>query len=378
MRRPTARTAGTPVKVGMIGCGAVSAAYLAGAQVFPEFDVVACADRVQARAEAAAAAARARVAPSVAELLADPEVELVLNLTAPADHAPVALQALAAGKPVYGEKPLAVTRRQAAAILELAAARGLRVGSAPDTFLGASLQTGRRLIDAGAIGEPLGAAAFLMCRGHEAWHPDPDFYYRPGGGPMLDMGPYYVTALVTLLGPVRSVTGLQRASFPERVIGSGPRAGEVIPVRTPTYVAGVCEFATGAIGTIVTTFDVWAASLPFIEIYGSEGSLGLPDPNHFLGPVRLWRPGRTEWRETPIAFDQGPRNRRGLGLADMAAALRAGRPHRAAGELAYHVLDVLLAFSEAAESGRRTPVRSRCTRPEPTPGSSDPPAATSG
>src|SRR5438093_11346533 len=288
------------VRVGIIGCGTISGIYLKVAPTFELLEVVACADIVVERARARAAEFGLAKAGSVDALLADPAVDLVVNLTIPAAHGQVALAAVEAGKSVYNEKPLAVDRAEARRLLERARAKGVLVGAAPDTFLGGGIQTCRKLIDDGAIGAPVAATAFFANHGHESWHPDPGFYYQPGGGPMLDMGPHYLTALVSLIGPVRRVTGSVRATFPEREIGSEPRRGQKIPVNTPTHVAGVVDFASGAIGTIITSFDVWAHSLPRIEIYGSEGSLAVPDPNTFGGPVRLRRAGEAEWREMPL------------------------------------------------------------------------------
>ena len=224
---------------------------------------------------------------SVDELLSDPRIQIVVNLTPPAVHAGVAMAVLLAGKSVYNEKPLALTCEDAHKMIEMATSGGLRIGCAPDTILGAGLQTCRKLIDDGAIGLPIAATAFMLCHGHESWHPDPEFYYQVGGGPMFDMGPYYLTALVSLLGPVSRVSGSDRASFSERVIGSSPKKGQKIKVEVPTHVTGLLDFANGAMGTIITSFDVWSHTLPHLEIYGSEGTLSLPDPNTFGGPVRL-------------------------------------------------------------------------------------------
>ena len=354
-----------PVSVGVIGCGNISSVYLKNCPKHPILEVVACADlipkRAQARAEEYGVEAR-----SVEDVLGDPRIEMILNLTIPRAHAEVALAALRAGKSVYNEKPLAVSREDGRHILELAKEKGLLVGGAPDTFLGGGIQTCRKLIDDGWIGEPVAAAAFMMSHGHESWHPDPAFYYQAGGGPMFDMGPYYLTALVSLIGPVRRVTGCTRTTFPERLITSEPKRGTVIRVEVPTHVAGLMDFHNGAIGTIITTFDVWAAELPRLEIYGSAGSLQVPDPNTFGGPVRLRRAGAKEWSEVPLSHGYLEQSR-GLGLADMAYALRAGRQHRANAEMAYHVLDIMHAFHEASDRGRHIEVSSTCERPQPMP-----------
>lgn len=352
-------------KVGIIGCGNISGIYLANLRRLPGVALVACADLDMGRARAKAAEHGIRAA-TVDGLLADPAIDLVVNLTVPAAHAAVNRRALLAGKHVYAEKPLATRRADGAATLALARERGVRVGSAPDTFLGGGLQTCRKLLDDGVIGTPVAAVAFMAGHGPEGWHPDPEFFYKPGAGPMFDMGPYYLTALVSLLGPIVRVTGSTRISFPERIIGSGPKAGQRIGVETPTHIAGVLDFAGGAVATIITSFDVWAASLPRIEVYGSEGSLSVPDPNTFGGPVRIRLAQDQEWREMPLTHGY-VENSRGLGVADMAAAIRAGRPHRADGELAFHVLDVMAAFEEASTAGRHVVIASGPPRPAPLP-----------
>ncbi len=352
-----------PTKIGVIGCGKISAAYLGIARQWPILHVEAVADLDPERAQARAEEFEVPRVLSVEDLLAEPEVEIVVNLTIPSAHDQIARAALEAGKSVYNEKPLAVKRADGAALVELARARGGRLGGAPDTFLGAGIQTCRKLVDDGWIGEPVAATAFMMCHGHESWHPDPAFYYQAGGGPMFDMGPYYLTALVNLMGPVCRVTGMARTTFPTRTITSQPRLGEVIHVEVPTHVAGVMEFASGAIGTITTSFDVWGGRLPPIEIYGTEGTLAVPNPNSFGGPV-LIKGGRRggDWQEVPLSHPNDE-NSRSMGVADMAYALRSGRPHRASGDLAYHVLDLMHAFHEASEAGGAVRLGSTCERP---------------
>jgi predicted dehydrogenase len=351
-------------KLGLVGCGYISEIYLRNIHLFPGVEIAAVADLDIQRAQGRAQAYNIPKACSVQELLADPEIEIVLNLTIPKAHAEIALAVLVAGKSVYNEKPLAIWREDARRMLEVARTNGLRVGCAPDTFLGAGLQTCRDLIDSGAIGTPVGATAFMICRGHENWHPDPAFYYQPGGGPTFDMGPYFLTALVTLLGPMRRVTGSAQISFPERTITSQPKFGTKIAVEVPTNIAMVADFANGAVGTVIMSFDVCAANLPRIEIYGSEGTLDVPDPNGFEGPVRLWRRDVRDWREMPL-ISRFAENWRGLGVADMAYALRRGLPHRANGDLAYHVLDVMHAVHDASREGRHIELTSTCERPAP-------------
>ena len=350
-------------KIGIVGCGNISAAYFGGAQRMQILECVACADIDMARAEAKAEEQGIK-AMSVEDLLADPEIEIVVNLTIPAAHGSVALQALEAGKSVYNEKPLALTREDAQKMLALAEAKGLRIGCAPDTFMGAGLQTCRKLIDDGWIGEPIGASAFMLGHGPEAWHPDPDFFYQPGAGPMFDMGPYYLTSLVNLMGPVARVAGKARITFPERVITSQPHFGEMIQVNTPTHITGIMEFASGAVGTITMSFDVWACQLPNIEIYGTEGSLSCPDPNTFGGPVRVRRAGAGDWSDVPLTHQYADQSR-GVGVADMASAMRTGRPHRASGRLAYHVLDLMHSFHDASREGRYVELTSGPERSSP-------------
>lgn len=331
----------------------------------PQVEVVACADIEMERAYARSHEFGVAVC-TVEELLDDPGIELVVNLTVPKAHAEVALAVLKAGKSVYNEKPLAVDLEDGARLLAEAEARGLRVGCAPDTFLGAGLQTCRKLIDEGWIGEPVAATAFMMSPGHESWHPNPDFYYQPGGGPLFDMGPYYLTALVSMMGPIERVTGAARATYPVRTITSAPRYGERIKVETPTHVTGVLEFRTGAIANIITSFDVWGANLPHLEIYGTEGSLSLPDPNRFAGPVRVRRAGASDWHEIPLTHAY-TENSRGIGVVDMALSLRTGEEHRANGQLGYHVLEVMHAVLTAAEEHRHVTIASTCERPAPLP-----------
>ncbi len=354
------------VKVGVMGCGNISPIYFKNSKKLDILDFVACADLIPERAEARAREFDIPKACTPAELLADPEIEVVLNITIPNAHAEVAFRAIEAGKCVYNEKPLTIAREDGQKLLRMAGEKGLLVGGAPDTFLGGGIQTCRKLIDDGWIGEPVAATAFMTCHGHESWHPDPEFYYKAGGGPMFDMGPYYLTALVNLIGPVRRVSGSTRITFSERTITSAKKYGAKIEVEVPTHVVGLLDFANGAIGTIMTSFDVWSANLPRIEIYGSAGSLSVPDPNTFGGPVLVRRAGAQVWSEAPLAFGY-VENSRGLGLADLCYALRSGRRHRANESLTYHVLDVMHAIHDASNDGRHVMVESTCERPAPLP-----------
>ena len=350
----------TKTRIAIVGCGNISDTYFKNCLEFG-LDIVACTDMDMRRAEAKAAQFGVTARP-LNEVFADPSIELAVNLTPPSVHAEISRAALTAEKHVYSEKPLATNRTDGAQLLELAQRKGLRIGCAPDTFLGAGLQTGRKLLDDGVIGEPVAAVAFVAGRGMEMWHPNPDFFYQPGAGPMFDIGPYYLTTLVSMLGPVRRLTGSARISFPERLITSQPLAGTKIKVNTPTHVTGVLDFVSGPVATVITSFDVWAANLPCVEIYGSEGSLSLPDPNTFGGPVRLRSAQDEEWQDVPL-IDGRAEEGRGLGVRDMAAAIREDRPHRANGEMAFHVLDLMQSFEEASTSGQHIEIRSRCERP---------------
>ncbi len=353
------------LKIGIIGCGNISSIYMENCPKFPHLELVACADIDLQRAHSQAEKFNIPKACSVEELLNDPEIELVINLTIPKAHASVCIQALEAGKHVYTEKPLAVTREEGRQILETANKRNLLVGSAPDTFLGAGIQTAIHLIEQGEIGVPIGASAFMICRGHEHWHPDPAFYYDAGGGPMFDMGPYYLTALVALLGPIKRISGFTRISYPERTILSKPKAGTKIEVKIPTHISGIIDFASGVIGNITTSFDAFGGTaLPPIEIYGSEGTLLVPDPNTFGGPVKIRKRDENEFKEVPLEYGHA-QNSRGLGVADMVKAIIEGGHYRANGELAYHVLEAMHGFHDSSDSGRHYSMESTCNRPEP-------------
>ncbi len=352
------------LKVGVVGCGNISPIYFANGRVFETIDITCCADidmdKARARAEEMGVTAM-----TVDALLAS-DVDIVLNITVPKAHAAVSLAALQAGKHVYAEKPFAVTRSDGEAVMTLAREKGLRVGCAPDTFLGAAIQTCRKLMDDGWIGEPVGATAYMLGHGPESWHPNAEFYYETGGGPMFDMGPYYLTALVNLLGPVRSVMGCNRMTFRTRTMTSQHKYGKVIPVEIPTHVNAMLEFVNGAIGNVTMSFDVWASSHPLIEIYGTEGSMSVPDPNGFGGQILVHRAGQSGWTQMPFSHIYAE-NGRGIGLADMAAGILKGRPHRANGDLAFHVLDIMQAVHESSDHGVAIPLTSTVERPEPLP-----------
>lgn len=353
-----------PVRAGVVGCGTIAPAYLRGCRAFDILDVVAVADLDRARAVALAAEFGVERVLEVGELFGDPSLELVVDLTNPGAHAAVNRQAIRSGKHLYSEKPLALTREDGAALVEEARRVGVRLGVAPDTFLGAGLQTCRALIDEGALGRPISATAYFASNGPESWHPDPEFLYLPGAGPLFDMGPYYLTALATLLGPIAEVAGMSTVGRQRRTIRSGPRAGRTFASATPTHVNGLLRFASGAVGTLTTSFDLVASEHPKLEIHGTEGTLALSDPNTFGGPVRLRGLDDDEWIERPLRFARVD-ELRGLGAADLAYAVREDRAPRASGTLALHVLDVMQTLLESAEQRRTLPVRHSAERPDP-------------
>ncbi len=362
---------GGQLTVGVVGCGKISSAYLETLGRLDNVRVAAAADLDPARAARVQAAHPEISARGVDDLLSDGEIDLVLNLTIPAAHAEIAQAALGSGKHVYGEKPLAATLAEADAVLSLAATENLRVGCAPDTVLGTGIQTARHALDSGLIGTPVAATAVMAGPGPEPWHPDPEFLFQPGGGPLLDMGPYYLSTLVHLLGPVARVSGAGTRGRATRTIGSGPRAGTVFGVLVDTHVTGVLEHESGALSTLVMSFDVHASRMPKIEVYATEGSLSVPDPNRFDGEVEVWRRDEPEWRPVPTSGGYAGAAR-GFGLADLATALRAGVPHRASAELARHVLEIMECLLTSAQTHAGVEVRSRCQRPEPVAAGADP------
>ena len=354
------------IGVGIIGCGNISDIYMRNLRdTFTNTAVVACSDADMGRAAAAAEKHRIPKAQTVSELLANPQVDIVLNITIPASHHDVCRQALLAGKHVYVEKPLSIEYRDARELVALAGERGLVVGCAPDTFLGGGLQTCRALVDEGAIGRPLSATAFLGWHGPEHEHPAPAFLYKHGAGPIYDYGPYYITALISMLGAAKSVCALAGKGFAERTVSCpGPMFGTSFPVETPTHVTGNIAFAGGAIATLMLSFDIWGHGLPFMEIYGSEGTLRLPDPDKFGGPVYLARQGEDAFREIPLRYGHAE-NSRGIGLADMADAIAGNRRPRASGDMALHVVEIMSAFLDSAERQRYVELETSCARPEP-------------
>ena len=351
------------LNVGIIGTGNIAPAYIEGCAPFEVINISACADLLPERARDFAGE-HGLVAYSIDDLLARDDIDIVVNLTIPQAHAEVSLQILAAGKHAYCEKPLAVTRADGEAVIKAAVAAGLRVGCAPDTFLGGGLQSARKAIDDGLIGAPIAATAFFMAHGPESWHPNPAIFYQKGAGPLFDMGPYYLTALIHLMGPVARVSASARRTFTERIATSEALMGQVMPVEVNTHIAGTLEFESGAIASVITSFDIWGHQLPNIEIHGEAGSLSVPDPNRFDGAVALNAGGRG-WAD--VALTHTTEIGRGAGVADMAYAIQSGRPHRASGALAFHVLDIMCALEESAAQGRRIELQSRVRQPSAMP-----------
>lgn len=350
-------------KVGIIGCGQICNNYMRGCRQHENLEIVACADIDIEKAKAMAKEYEVPRACTTQELLSDPDIRIVVNLTVPMAHLDVTLAAIAHGKNVHSEKPLAINFQDGKEIIDSAKSKGVRIGCAPDTFFGGGIQTCRKLIEDGAIGRPLAATAFMASPGPGSsnYSMNPDFHYKIGGGPMLDMGPYYLTALVNLLGPARRVAGSARASFAERTIKTAGREGEKIPVEVPTHLSGTVDFISGPIVTMIMSFDVWGHNLPRIEIYGSEGSLSVPDPNAFVGPVGLRKAHAEEWTNVPPIHNVPME--RGIGVADMAYAITQKRPHRANGEMACHVLEIMQAFEESSTTGRYVQLKTTCEKP---------------
>jgi predicted dehydrogenase len=365
------------IDIGIIGCGNISHSYLKGAARSKLVRVKSVAD-LQMEAAKEKAAEYGVQGVTVDRLLADPDIQIVINLTVPLAHAPVSLQVVEAAKHVYSEKPLVTRQAEAEALILAARAKGVRVGCAPDTFMGAGHQACRRAIDTGRIGRPIAGTAFFATHGMEHWHPNPEFFFKRGGGPVLDIGPYYITQLVNLLGPVMRVTAQATMGSDTRTVGNGPLKSSIIQVEVPTTVNGVLSFANGASVTLTTSWDVWKHRRVPFEIYGSEGSMLVPDPNFFGGEPMLTKRD-SDWIPLDISGHPfGEPNRttsdgarvadyRIIGLLDMAAAVRDNRPHRASGELAMHVLEVLSAFEQSSTEGRHVMIETSCQRPEALP-----------
>ncbi len=371
-------------RVGMIGCGRISDIYLKNCADFDGLEIVACAslDIEESRTKAAQHGIPKACTPD--EIYADAGIDAVLNLTVPEAHFTISRLALESGKHVYAEKPLVTDRDEGLALLALGRDKGLLVGNAPDTFLGGRWQTVRKLLDGGTIGAPTGVAAFVPTHGVERHHPNPDFYYAKGGGPLMDLGPYYLTAMVFCLGPIRRVAGMARKSFSERMIECGPREGEMMPVEVDTHCLGLMEFESGVIGQLMVSFDVWESETPRLEIYGEEGTICIPDPdpgdgaNVFQGPVWYRTRETARWTMRPrpkapsswsIAENTHGYNydARGIGLLDLANAVSEQREARASGDMAFHVFEAIEGMLTSSGLGRFVDLSSRCERPDPLP-----------
>ena len=356
------------VNVAVVGCGNISGIYLENlTRTFDNVNVYAIADLIPANTKAKSEQYGIERIMTLEEILADENVQIVLNLTTPPLHYSISKQALLAGKHVHSEKPLSISYAQGKELVEIAEEKGLFLGCAPDTFLGGGIQTCRKIIDDGLIGEVIGANAFMMCHGHESWHPNPAFYYQVGGGPMFDMGPYYLTALVSLIGSVDSVAGMTHTSFPTRRVTSQPNYGQIVEVEVPTHVNGLLRFHNGAVGNIITSFDVWGSNLPWIEIHGTRGSIQVPDPNGFGGQVMLRQYFDNDFKPYPTTFGY-TENSRGLGVWDMADCILTGRKDlRASGKLALHVLEIMEMIHVSSDNKAQVDLQTKVERPTPMP-----------
>lgn len=375
-------------KIGVIGCGTISDLYITDLkEMFSNVEVVACADLFEEKAAATAEKYGIRKL-TVDDLINDDEVEIVLNLTIPQAHTELNLKALEAGKHVYCEKPLAPTLEEARLVIEKAKEKGLRLGGAPDMFFSAPIQTCRKLLDEKTIGEVTHTFSFVCHPGHEIWHPAPEYYYKKGGGPVLDLGPYHISALVNLLGPVKTIRCVSRKSFSEREIYSHPKRGQKITVEIPTYYTGILEFESGVVCTLVYSFETWNSTVPSMEIHGTEGSIFMPNPGFWGGVPRLFTADEYKatydnegnilkyvigeeklpfFHEVESPYHVSPKEQKGYGIADMAAAIEEGRPHRTSPEFIYHVLEILVGIDESASSGETYYMKSSCERPERVP-----------
>lgn len=352
-----------PLRIGIVGVGKISDQYFQGIKNHPTIETHGCCDLDQARARQVAEAQNIRAYESSEAMVADENIDLVVNLTIPAAHTAINCAALEAGKHVYVEKPLAIDFEDGQRAVASAEKSGQRLGCAPDTFLGSAQQTARAAVDGGLIGQPIAATAFLTCRGHESWHPAPEFYYQKGGGPMLDMGPYYLTALVNLFGPVKRIAGLGKKGFDQRTITSQPLNGKVMDVEVNTHITGIAEFHNGVVATIIMTFDTGYTGLKGLQLYGTNGTLHAGDPNKFDDDIRYWEIGAKEPRILPVRHATGMG--RGSGPAEMASALALGLSPRINAPLALHVLEAMLAFEQSGESG--TFIELTTTTPQPAP-----------
>ena len=358
-----------PVGLGLIGAGVISREYLDNLTSFPDVRVVAIGDLFEAAAAARAAEYGVENHGGVDAVLGNPDVEIVINLTIPAAHVEVATQAVHAGKHVWSEKPFSLDRESGRGLLKAADAAGVRLGCAPDTFLGAGLQTARRMIERGDIGTPLTALTLMQSPGPDSWHPNPAFLFQDGAGPLYDIGPYYLTTLVQTFGSIRRVAAFGSKSRETRVIGSGPKAGEEFSVTVPTHVSSILEFEGGQSGQSIFSFDSPLQRAGFVEITGSDATIALPDPNNFDGDIRICVLGSDDWTTVPSL---GSTASRGAGVLEMARAIREGRPHRAQGELAFHILDTMASISESIDTRAFVEVESSVTQSPALPEDWDP------
>lgn len=364
------------LKVGVVGCGNISVTYFKYAPLFATIEIAACADLNMSLAEARAKEYGIKAMTPQA-LIASPDIDIVLNLTVPAAHFGVSLAAVKAGKHVYSEKPLTLSLKDGLTLKKATEKHGVKLACAPDTILGGAHQLARKAVDDGVIGKVTSGTAVIMGHGMEHWHPNPDFFFKPGGGPVLDMGPYYIGGLINLIGPVTRVAALTSAATPYRTITSQPRAGQKIKVETPTNIHALLEFASGATVTLLASWDVWAHRLPLMELYGTEGSLYVPDPNFFGGDVLATkRDGAAAalpaW-DHPLSIGNHPdgkerrANYRAVGLADLADAITKRRDPRCSIDRALHAVEVMTAILASGEDGKFRQMKTTCTRPKPLP-----------
>lgn len=349
------------MNVGVIGCGNISGIYLENSKRFTEFNIVAVADIDMSKAQAAADSYNIEKVMTVDEILTSGEIDIILNLTIPKAHTEICLRAIENKKHVYTEKPLSIAFEDGKKIIEAAKDNGVRVGGAPDTFLGWSIQKAAQLIEDGAIGRVVSGSATMLTLGPAKWHSNPDFWYQVGGGPMYDMGPYYLTALVSMLGPVKKIAGMAKLSYSEIEIANGERSGEKIPVEVPTHVDGMLEFECGVVVNITTGFDTPSTKVPNIELRGTEGTLAMPDPNYFNRPLEIQKSSH-EWDEILPERDEKD-NLRGIGLADMAKSIEGHLLHKASGDLTLHVLEIMYGVHKSSEEGMHYVMETTCEKP---------------
>ncbi len=355
-----------PINCAIIGCGNISEVYIENILHLANLRLIACGDILIEKSAEKGKKYNIEVL-DVDSILNSNDIQLVINLTNPSSHFEISMKSLEHGKHVYSEKPLALTVEQANLLIETSKKNSLFMGCAPDTFLGGSWQTARKIIDDGWIGKPISATAFMLCRGHESWHPSPEFFYKKGGGPLFDMGPYYLTSLVFLLGPVKSVFSYGKTTFETRTITSQPLYGKQIHVEVPTDIHTVLNFENDVLCTLVMSFDTWSHHLPHIEIHGETGSLSLPDPNCFGGKIFFFNQFKKEWTEFPTCYDFFT-NMRGIGISDMVCALQTNRSsYSANGELARHIVEIMEGIHKSIEEQKIIPIKSSCIPPNLSP-----------